>query len=384
MNKALDHKKTAIVLNDHLNVLGGGERSSLAYARALTDLGYDTRLLTSLAVPEKETIVTVFGPEFGDIPIEFIPWDGRADVLKKMNIDVFVNHSMMAFDPNPARLGLYLQMFPATLLNGQDRSKDVANLATYQHMICISSYTRHHTQLRWTYPADQQVIIAPPIGRRASEIAQRGTTVFPRRKTKTIVSIGRFNPRLQNKNQLILIRAFQEARVTTTDLEDWQLILIGNINPDPESEAYYKSCCEAIDADGTAIQIKSNIASKELFTILKTSFGYVHGAGAFVDATKEPERCEHYGIAVGEAMACGCIPLVYQYGGYWDFLEQDTGGIAYQDFDGLVEGFSRVAALYRTGMARTMRKQNRQAAIQLNQQHFTQQLAHLLGQGDAG
>ncbi|NCC50515.1 MAG: glycosyltransferase [Spartobacteria bacterium] len=370
-------KKTAAVLNDHLHVLGGGERSSLAYARALVDLGYETRLLTSLAVPSRETITSVFGPEFADIPMEFIPWEGRAETMKHMGLDLFINHSMMAFDPNPARLGFYLQMFPAVPLTDQERPEDVARLATYQHMICISSFTRRHTRERWTYPAAQQSILAPPIGKKALAIARRARWL-PQTKEKRIISVGRFNPRLQNKNQLILIRAFLDARAGRGALGNWQLVLVGNVNPDPESSAYHQACLDAAQDSGGAVQIRSNMDGDELFGLLASSFGYAHGAGAFVDEGAEPERCEHYGIAIGEAMACGCIPLLYQYGGYWDFIERDSGGLAYADHDSLADGYRRIAALYNSRQARTMRRQNRRAAFQLSQRHFTCQLAELL------
>jgi glycosyltransferase involved in cell wall biosynthesis len=294
-----------------------------------------------------------------------------------MQPDLFVNHSMMSVEANPAHAGLYVQMFPAEPLKTSAQPEAVQNLQQYDRMICISSYTQRHTAARWDYPPEKMHVLLPPIGRAALRSISRCLLWHPRRR-RQIISIGRFNPRLQNKNQRILIEAFLEARKIHAVLNNWLLMLVGHVNPDDESQAYYEGCTALAAANPNAVRIHTALPERRLFGLLRKSFGYVHGAGAFVNAKQHPERCEHYGIAPAEAMACGCIPLVYHQGGYWDFLEKNTGGLAYHDRPSLVQGFADLANLYRCRTAAQMRRNNLRSVAALNQQHFTAQLKAIL------
>lgn len=371
-------KKTAVVLNYYLYVLGGGERSSLAYAKALMDIGYDTRLLAAEhPTLSRERVVQIFGDEFAGVPIETVPAENMWNVLKEKPIDLFVNHSHMSLFPNVGNMGLYVQMFPGRPIRQTTEPQVVADLQTYQRMICISTFVRKCTNEYWDYPPERCPILTPPLGRAASRTALRFTWLMPRKK-KQFLNVGRFNPALHNKNQHILIDAFLDARARCAALKDWRLVLAGNVNTEESSQQYYNQCLQLAARDPAAIRLETGVSSTRLFDLMRESYGYVHGAGAFVKESENPEKCEHFGIAIAESMACSCVPLIYRAGGIFDVLADGKGGLSYRTYEELVEGYARVADLYRSPVGFCMRRRNLHATRRLSQRIFTRQLRRIL------
>ena len=375
-----DARKNAVVLNHYLYVLGGGERSSLAYAKALADLGYDTRLV-AVKHPDVSRAVDMFGDEFAGLRIESLPPDEIPAALKADRIDVFVNHSFMTIVSNPARVGLYVQMFPVSRI-GRNDSPTYENLQSYQRLLCCSSFTRKYTCKYWDYPPERSVVLHPPLGRDIHRESGR-TGLWMHRKKKQFLNVGRFNPILHNKNQCILIEAFLDARSRHPALRDWSLVLLGPVNVEEASGQYYRKCVQLAASEPGAVRIETAVSSRRLIKLMRESYGYVHGAGAFVKETESPEKCEHFGLAIVEAMACGCIPLVFHGGGVFDVLKIGSGGLSYLTFAGLVDGFIRLASLYGTEAGRRKQAWNRNAARELGQAEFTRKLDRILKESES-
>ena len=53
-------EQLAVVYDDYMSTLGGGERSALAYAKALSDLGFTTQLISTLPLPSKSSIIELW------------------------------------------------------------------------------------------------------------------------------------------------------------------------------------------------------------------------------------------------------------------------------------------------------------------------------------
>jgi glycosyltransferase involved in cell wall biosynthesis len=56
---------------------------------------------------------------------------------------------------------------------------------------------------------------------------------------------------------------------------------------------------------------------------------YWHAAGINSDPEGSPHAMEHFGIAVVEGMAFGCVPLVVDNGGPADIVEDGVSGMHY-------------------------------------------------------
>jgi len=365
----------AIVYNEFMYVLGGGERSALAYARALIDLGYRTEIVTVNPPPSAGRIVSTYGEEFRGIPVRFVEPAGLDACILSEPLTVFVNHTFMNFHPNPASVGIYVQMFPSLEVRRSVQPDEVTCLATYHRMSCISEFARRHTLRRWDYPSERISVLHPPLGRPFVRAAMFGG-VFPPRKLRRFITLGRFNPGMHNKNQDIVIDAFVAAQKKHAILRDWELLVAGNVNSSPESKAFHEDCCRRAAAG--SVRVMADLDLKQLMPLLRESFGFVLGTGAFVDPDEEPEKCEHYGLAVAEGMAFGCLPLVYKAGGFLEVFDPDRMGCSYANRDELIDGFARVAGLYGSRQAAVMQRANRAAARALRQSCFAEGLARLI------
>lgn len=335
----------AVVFNDYMHTLGGGERSALAYARALMDFGFETEILTRNEVPKASRIQETFGDEFADVPIRKISARQLYSYLKPAGVMVFVNHTFLSFEPNPGKIGFYSQMFPERTVRRHEHSREWAALQTYSSLLCNSSFTQTYSLGRWDFPAEKTHVLIPPISSAVISAAHNYSLALPQ-KSKQFVNLGRFNPGVHNKNQKLLIEAFLEAQRECEILQGWKFVLCGNKNGDPASADYFESCRILAELSDGRVVIRPNVDVAELHEILRQSFGYVHGTGAFALPGESPEKCEHFGLAIAEAMAHACIPLVYARGGIFDVLDHREGGIAYSNRSQLLEGFRKIATLY--------------------------------------
>lgn len=139
------------------------------------------------------------------------------------------------------------------------------------------------------------IVIYPPV-----------SSIQPSIKSKTILSVGRFEPSLNTKHQDILIQAFREL---SPQLPDWKLVLAG-----ASSNEDWVTHLRTL-ATGLPIDILTNVSYSAICQLYAESWIYWHAAGYGIDEQKNPELTEHFGISTVEAISAGCIPLVIPYGG---------------------------------------------------------------------
>jgi len=87
-------------------------------------------------------------------------------------------------------------------------------------------------------------------------------------------------------------------------------------------------------------QVLTNISKRELVEILGRAKVYVH-----------PPTVEHFGISIAEAMAMGCIPVIYEVGGAKEFVPQKY---VYTDIREASEKVENAIDLWSTKKAKEM------------------------------
>jgi glycosyltransferase involved in cell wall biosynthesis len=362
--------KDAVVYLHNMTNLGGGERSALAFVRALEILGFDAEVVTmTQPVVSTERLADCFGDEFEGVKVSYREpredgkWSGAAPFL-------FINLSHANYMPNPSPLGIYRLLFPVFPILRENSAQVVDNLCSYNMMLSNSSFTKQYADLLWDYPSDRSHVLNSPL---RTSIAATGEQLLidPSVKKKKFVNIGRIE---SYKNQKLLIDAFLDAQGRDGCMKDWQLILIGNVANSEGSQEYFRACQDAAEQSNGAVEIKGDVSHHELEAHLSEAFGYVHGMGAFIPPSTLPQYCEHFGQTIVEAMAHGCIPLVYARGGIFDVLDVDHGGIPYMTYEGLVEGFLEIAELWGSPEAVTMQKKMIEGALDVRFERFTERL----------
>jgi glycosyltransferase involved in cell wall biosynthesis len=129
----------------------------------------------------------------------------------------------------------------------------------------------------------------------------------PESKERMILSIGRFFGAASghSKKQVELVRAFR--RLVGTGLDGWRLVLVGGC--DAEHRDYAMQVRR--EAAGLPVEVRFNAPGSVVQDLLGRAALYWHGAGWGEDEDAHPDRMEHFGIAVVEAMSAGAVPLVF-------------------------------------------------------------------------
>jgi GT2 family glycosyltransferase len=184
-------------------------------------------------------------------------------------------------------------------------------LARGPHFIFNSSYTR--TSLRQTSAG---TVVYPPVG----DNGVLGAAEAIRSKKKLVLSVGRFALRrryLNWKNQEALIRFFHRWR----NGSDFRLVVAGNVN----DEGHLLECATLASSGPAAsrIALRPGISAAELRCWLRESMFYVSFAGY---ERRTAAQAEHFGMAVVEAMAAGCVCVVYAAGGHLEIIDHGVDG----------------------------------------------------------
>lgn len=288
-------KKTLIV-SPYLDHLGGGERYMLSVASVLESLGHEIYFAWD-NLAEINSLAAMFGLTLSDPKL--------APEIKNL----YMSHQplSMFLATRPYDVVVYLSDGSIPLLGGKrnilhlqvpfhgvrGRSWKNALKKNFIHSIIVNSrFTKNIVDAEYGI---NSIVIYPPV-----------SPIHPAIKSKTILSVGRFEPSLNTKHQDILIQAFSEL---SPQLPDWKLVLAG-----ASSNKDWVSHLRSL-ATGLPIDILTNVSYSKISQLYSESWIYWHATGYGVDEVKNPELTEHFGISTVEAISALCIPLVVPYGG---------------------------------------------------------------------
>lgn len=170
-------------------------------------------------------------------------------------------------------------------------------LDSYQVVAANSPYTARWVETLWHRRA---AVLPPPVRLRTGGA-----------KETVILAVGRFFPNVSghSKKQLELVEAFRLA--CARGLAGWELHLVGGCNH--AERGYVEMVRKA--AVGLPVRFHVNARGDDLTEMFAKASLFWHAAGLGEDLQTHPDRLEHFGISVVEAMSAGAVPLVYEHGG---------------------------------------------------------------------
>lgn len=204
------------------------------------------------------------------------------------------------------------------------------SLATCDLVLTYSNYVRQWVERTLGYAPE---VLYPSV-----------SPVAPLPKEPIILSVGRLTAGGHNKKHGAMIAAFMKLR--RRELSEWRLILAGSAHP--SDEPYIRSLRNL--ADGAPVEILPNIKRADLESLFGRASIYWHATGYGERMERNPERFEHFGIAVVEAMSAGCTPVVFDGGGLPEIVQAGRSGVLWGDVAALVSETRRLAL---DGAART-------------------------------
>ncbi|HLZ09403.1 MAG TPA: glycosyltransferase family 4 protein, partial [Chloroflexota bacterium] len=243
--------------------------------------------------------------------------------------------------------------------SGQD-----ALLDRYDAILAISEYTQRWIRRYWRR---ESLVLYPRI-----EPVLRDDSI----RRSAILTVGRFFAGNHNKKHLELIRAFQSLH---DQLPGWRLHLAGAYSPTDSNADYLRSVEDAARGDGS-IELHVNCSASELARLYRECRLYWHATGLGEDEHEHPERFEHFGITVVEAMAAGAVPLVLGAGGLPEIVRSSVDGIIWTDLDELRR--DSVALARDPTRWQELSERARQRAIDFDSRAFERRLTQVLKQSE--
>lgn len=299
----------AAIYNPYLDTLGGGEKYTMAFARVLTNAGYqveiewkDSKILKFLENRfglNLDRIKVVNDIERGDgYDVCFWVSDGSVPTLRARKNFL---HFQVPFQNVGGR----------SLLNKM-------KLFRVNKIICNSNFTKRVIDREYGV---NSVVIYPPVDT---------ISIKPKRKEDLILYVGRFSKILQSKSQDVLIKAFK--KMCDGGLVGWRLVLAGGVEIGVGD--YVKKLFEL--AEEYPVEIIESPGYKTLRDLYGKARIFWSASGFGENENKNPEKVEHFGITVVEAMAGGVVPIVYNAGGHKEIVKEGMNGFLWSSVGNLV------------------------------------------------
>jgi len=327
------------VLHALFDIAGGAEKLALELARALDELGYDVEILTFyrdrsilerninlLAPGRKPRVVAKPVPlsyRFLDVlsPGRFVRLK-RLLAIKSSLKNVKKEHSYdLVFETcsnTPLNVDVSYIHFPVKIIASQRLGKSFAyrlyHSIVERYAMTIEGEPRLvFTNSSWTakkiletYPEfkGKVHVLYPTVDiEYFNEVADRD-------RENLVVTVSRFTPE----------KGLDKILDVAAKMRDYKFVLAGS------AERYSKPVLEDIERrvekEGLDnVELLVNTPRDKLRELLGRAKYYLH-----------PPYAEHFGIAVVEAMAAGCIPIVYRDGGAWfDIASRVSDILGYSD-----------------------------------------------------
>jgi glycosyltransferase involved in cell wall biosynthesis len=319
LRRSVPTKVNIAIYNLYMHSVGGGERRSALMAHHFARR-HNVSLFVDIPV-DIGSIVKNFDIDLSGVNI--IPLQGKNHEreIAANTPDIFINNSHGSEIRCVAPAGIYMCMFPA--------GPTGEYLKTYNAITANSRYTAHWIKKRWGRDAEIVYSACRSMGP-------------PSKKEKVIINVGRFSidfPGNHHKRQNVLATAFRNMKREID--EGWQLHLIGNVADGPGHTDFLRELIN--ECKGYPIRILTGLPIRELRDEYRKASAYWHATGYGSSEEEHPQKQEHFGISIIEAMSAGAVPIVYDGGGPREFVDSGSNGFLWENTGELIQVTTHLA-----------------------------------------
>lgn len=285
----------------------GGIRFALALLAELQALGFPVRLAPKIPTSEfklRHTLDTL-GLKLPK-GLEILPYGH----LNPSGLNITSCNHIFPDMANSGAVGILLIQSPLEqFTESVDMSEAVKRFDSYDVIVVSFAFIKlaiKNLIMKYALPQKPIIVLKPPV---QTPLNFSGSIV----KSNRICSVGRFFVGHYNKRHDVMIKAFQAL-----SLPGWELHFIGSVPLSIDAENYYMALVKA--AEGLPVYFHRDASREELAEVLASSKIVWHFAGF---AAERPEQLEHLALGPLEAMAFGCLPVLYDGGGLQEVVGPD-------------------------------------------------------------
>lgn len=353
-NKKLvnDQVRRIGIYNAYLPTLGGGELQTAGLARALLEIFpnsqidiichlnlafpnttyFDYNLLSNWftfslfpsALQRRVQLKILKLPPI-DSPFHKSMRELKIYLLSK-KYDIFVNNTYRSSSIASGKLNIYYCMFPQRFHKiafspffHLRAYRNYKFLTSYHIFLANSLFTKNYMELYWSI---SPFVLYPPIF--PSKDSQ--TYGNYEKKKNLIITIGRFFAGEGHvKKHDVIIDACKRL---FDSIPNWELILIGRRHKNKETETYIQTLMNK--TKGYPIYFIFDASPQKIKELLSSAKIYIHATGYGENIKQHPDRFEHLGLAVLEAMSFGLIPVVFNGGGLPEIIQDRFNGFLFK------------------------------------------------------
>jgi len=299
--------------------LGGGENYILSLAAAAAENSSVT-IITDI-----QTSITRFAFVLRDLGIENFPFAiATKDECSNREFDIAIamgNEIIPTWIPR-ARKFIYHCQFPFPI-NHSTRHMFGRNEEIDSYIV-NSDFTKRaivEQTARYQLKPKQIHVISPPVNLSRHKISTLVKEKLRKGQTTRFTSVGRFFASGHCKRQDVIARVLHRV----AEKFDIAAEIYGGLSTTVADQDFYQTV-KSYEIP-QKITVNANVGRDIIETSMERAHYYIHAAGLGVNAAVNPHQCEHFGITVVEAMANGCIPIVYSVGGPAEIVKK--AGVGY-------------------------------------------------------
>ncbi len=360
---AHENTKSVAIYNTYMNSYGGGEKHILAIAQELS---------------KNPDIEITFICE-RDFSLDDLLQYFRLNCFKAARLmvgkmtpkltaffDCFINSTFLSRHVSLSPRSYYIVSFP-----GEKISDAVKGSYIFLHNSDYTSKWSHHY-----WGGHKSQIIYPVLGETAPGLIGTDATdscAQENGKEHLIISVGRYNHGGHCKNQQHMIKAFIEVVKENPELSDWRLRVMGSVDFSREESSSHYDECLRLSEGYSNVEVLGNVSPDLIASSYASASIYVHAAGLNVDLDAEPEKAEHFGIAVYDGLASGCVCVVFAGGGPVHMVSNLDGSSAFSSFEDMITCLSgamrfrdNASSFYAASRASRQRAEEYRAKSQLS------------------
>jgi glycosyltransferase involved in cell wall biosynthesis len=354
---------------------GGGEKYLFDIAASLVKLGHQVMI----GVPSKQSLSSehkqrlklsyedFMGRDLSEISFISTPLRTKAFILRKIlwtrQFDVLFYLTDGSLFLSLAKKNILHVQFPFRL----DKTGwwQQFKLDRWQLVTTNSKFTKQVVEPTW--PVKVDLVHQPMV--QVQRFAQPSDSKQDlKQKEKIILNVGRFFSHLHSKRQDVIVDMFQRLLNEHPRLtKGWKLVLIGGVE-----DADYARQVTAMAAD-LPVEIYHDVTRQELIDWFQRASIYWHATGYRVNAQKEPEKVEHFGITTVEAMAAGNAPIVIGKGGQIEVVGPDLADWTWLTKRDCLKKTLQV--IKNSDLRHDLQQQARRRARHFGQEQFEQKIA---------